>query len=59
MGLPGIGQARAERILAYRSAHGGFRSASELMLVDGVGEAVYAGLRDLIYVEERDENTDY
>lgn len=57
--LPGIGQARAERILAYRSEHGGFRAASELMLVDGIGEAVYAGLRDLIYVEERDEDTDH
>ena len=59
MGLPGIGRVRAESILAYRSAHGGFRSAAELLLVEGIGEATFAGLRDLICVEESDEDPDH
>ena len=57
--LPGIGQVRAERIVAYRSEHGPFRTTADLMQIEGIGEAIYAGLRDLIYVEEDHENPDY
>ena len=59
MQLPGIGQQRAESILAYRSEHGPFRHTADLMLVEGIGEKTYAGLRNLIYVEEYDENSDH
>lgn len=59
MTLPKIGEVRAQRILEYREAHGGFHSTAELMQVNGIGEGIYAGLRYLIYVEEQDEDTDH
>ena len=59
MKLPGIGQVRAQRILDYRAANGPFRQASDLMKVSGIGEGIFAGLRDLVYVEEQDEDPDY
>jgi len=46
--LPRIGPALAARILAYRAAHGGFRSVSELQQVGGIGPKTYAGLEDLV-----------
>ena len=35
--LPGIGESMAERILAYRKAHGRFQSIKELRNVKGIG----------------------
>jgi len=43
--LPGIGPARAESILAYRSRRGGFGSVDELGTVSGVPRGVVEGLR--------------
>ena len=57
--LPGIGEVRARRILDYRKQHGPFQSASDLMQVRGIGEGIYSKLRDLIYVEDSNENSDY
>ena len=48
MTLPNIGPARAESILAYRQANGPFRYPEDLILVDGIGESVLAGLLDKI-----------
>jgi competence protein ComEA len=48
--LPGVGPVLAQRIIDYRGAHGGFRSVSELRQVDGVGDAKYAQLKDLVTV---------
>ena len=59
MELPGIGAVRAQRILEYRAEHGPFQQASELMNVSGIGEGIFAGLRDLVYVEESHENIDH
>ena len=42
MTLEGIGETLADRILAYREAHGGFDSLEELMEVDGIGEKRFA-----------------
>lgn len=39
-GLPGIGQGKAEAILAYRDAHGGFSSVEELLEVSGIGQSI-------------------
>ena len=46
--LPRIGPALAARILAYRAAHGAFRSIDELGEVGGIGPKTLAGLRDLV-----------
>jgi competence protein ComEA len=46
--LPGIGPAYAERIIAYRAAHGPFRHTADLMQVQGIGTATYERIKALI-----------
>jgi competence protein ComEA len=46
--LDGIGPALAQAILAYRDAHGGFRSIEELQEVDGIGEVRFQALRGAV-----------
>jgi competence protein ComEA len=48
--LPGVGSALAQRILAYRDQHGGFRSVDDLRHVPGIGDAKFAQLKDLVTV---------
>ena len=48
--LPGIGPALAQRIVAYRSQHGGFRTVDELQKVPGIGPAKFEQLKDLVTV---------
>ncbi|NLY39611.1 MAG: hypothetical protein GX044_10000 [Firmicutes bacterium] len=48
--LPGIGPARAERIVAYREENGYFSDPSEIMDVSGIGESIYKSIADLITV---------
>ena len=43
--LPGIGAVLAERIVAYREAHGPFPSVDALDLVAGIGEGTLAPIR--------------
>lgn len=45
MQLPRIGAKTAERIVAFRKQHGGFRRPEELMNVKGIGEKSYARLK--------------
>ena len=40
----------AERIVEYRTVHGGFSTAEELMEVSGIGEKTFAGLKERITV---------
>jgi competence protein ComEA len=46
--LPGIGPVTAKRILDWRTAHGRFASVDQLREIDGIGEARFAQLRDLV-----------
>ncbi|MFD2369753.1 helix-hairpin-helix domain-containing protein [Brevibacillus sp. GCM10020057] len=50
MTLPGIGEARARAILQYREEKGGFRSPEELQNIEGIGEKLYARIKERIRV---------
>ena len=46
--LPGIGPVTAEKIVAHRLAHGGFRSVDDLDAIPGIGPARIEQLRELV-----------
>jgi len=48
--LPGVGPVTAQRILDWRAANGRFTAVDQLREVDGIGEARYAKLKDLVRV---------
>lgn len=48
--LPRIGPAMAQRIIDYREQHGGFESVEDLRNVTGIGDATFAGIKDLVTV---------
>ena len=50
MTLPGIGEAKAEAILQYRSEHGAFSAAEELLQISGIKEGVFSKIKDRITV---------
>lgn len=50
MTLNGIGEAKAGNIIAYREENGGFPAPEDIMNVDGIGEGVYAKIKDKIKV---------
>ena len=52
MSLPGIGEKLAERILDYRSTHGPFRSAEDLIKVPGIKEKAFGKLSGLVTAGE-------
>ena len=52
--LSGIGPALAQAIIDYRAGHGAFRSAEDLLLVKGIGEAKLEGFRAEITLEEEE-----
>jgi len=49
--LPGIGQAKAQAIVDYRTAHGNFSSVEDLTQVKGIGEKLLAKIKDLVEVK--------
>jgi competence protein ComEA len=48
--LPGIGESRAEAVIALRKERGGFKTIEELLEVEGIGEASFARLRPFVVV---------
>lgn len=49
-GLAGIGQAKAEAIIAHREANGAFTSVDELLEVKGIGKALLERNRERLAV---------
>lgn len=50
MDLPGIGEVKAGAIIRYRQEHGGFQSIEELLMVNGIGDSIYAQIADLVCI---------
>ena len=48
--LPGVGPVLAQRIVAYRTQHGGFRSVEQLQEVSGIGARRFADLKPMVRV---------
>ena len=46
--LPGIGEKRAQDIVAWREEHGPFQTADELTEISGIGPAILEGLREYV-----------
>lgn len=49
--LPGIGDAKARSIIAYREKNGAFRTIEDIKNIEGIKEGVFAKLQDHIKVE--------
>jgi competence protein ComEA len=54
--LQGVGEARAEAIVEYRSQNGPFASIDDLVQVDGIGTRIVDMNRDVIRVEGSDRS---
>ena len=50
MSLPGIGQSKADSIIAYRESNGGFGAVEDLMKIEGIKEGVFSKIKDRIKV---------
>lgn len=49
-GLPRIGPKVAQRIIEFRNQNGNFKKIEDLMKVKGIGEKIFAQIKDLITV---------
>ena len=50
--LNGIGEKKAEKIIAYREENGSFKNIEELMNVNGIGEKTFEALKDEVFVSQ-------
>ena len=48
--LPGIGEAKAKDIIAYRSDNGLFKSIEEVKNIPGIGDSLFAKIKDYITI---------
>jgi competence protein ComEA len=46
--LPGVGPALAGRILDWKTANGGFKTKEDLLNVAGIGDKLFAAVKDLV-----------
>lgn len=50
MTLPGIGEAKAEAVIAYRTEQGPFSKTEDLMKISGIKEGVYNKIKSFIMI---------
>lgn len=50
MSLPGIGESKAQSIIEYRKKTGGYQQIEDIMKVPGIGEAMFAKIKNNIRV---------
>ncbi|MFW5670306.1 MAG: helix-hairpin-helix domain-containing protein [Acetivibrio ethanolgignens] len=50
MQLPGIGEAKAEAIVAYRNHHGSFMAVEDLLKIEGIKDGVLEKIKDKITI---------
>lgn len=55
MKVKGIGESRAEEIIAFREAIGGFRRAEQLKEISGIGEGVYNNILEYFYSSSEED----
>jgi competence protein ComEA len=53
--LPRIGPKVAQRIIEYRTQNGNFKKIDDLMKVKGIGEKIFAQLKELITVGQENQ----
>ncbi len=46
--LDGVGEKTAQKIIAYRNEHGGFKNVEELMEVPGIGPSKFEAIKDQV-----------
>lgn len=49
--IPGIGESKAQKIIAYREDNGGFSSIEDIMFIPGIKEGMFNKIKDYIRVE--------
>ena len=50
MNIPNIGEKKAESIIEYRTQNGGFTKVEELKEISGIGESIYAKIKNYFVV---------
>ena len=54
--LMGIGAVKAKAIVAYRNKNGKFKELKELLKIEGIGEKIFAGLKNNISLNKGEES---